>query len=228
MATFASVQIRVNDRIYLRDPEQTELGRRIIEAAIKLIEKIGFEQFTFKKLANEIKSTEASIYRYFENKHKLLTYLVSWYWAWLEYQVEFQTHNIEDPKRQLQIALRILSDDISYDLQFSHVDESLLHKIVVAESSKSYLTKEVDADNREGFFLSYKSLTKKVADIVEVVNPKFKYPRALVSTMIEASHQQKYFSQHLPSLTEIKVLEGGDKEILQFLEYIVFGLIDRQ
>ncbi|HAA10772.1 MAG TPA: TetR family transcriptional regulator [Cytophagales bacterium] len=228
MATFASVQIRVNDRIYLRDPEQTELGRRIIEAGIKLIEKIGFEQFTFKKLANEIKSTEASIYRYFENKHKLLTYLVSWYWAWLEYQVEFQTHNIEDPKRRLQIALRILSDDISYDPQFSHVDESLLHKIVVAESSKSYLTKEVDADNREGFFLSYKSLTKKVADIVEEVNPGFKYPRALVSTMIEASHQQKYFSQHLPSLTEIKVLEGGDKEILEFLEYTVFGLIDRQ
>ncbi|MEL6534579.1 MAG: TetR/AcrR family transcriptional regulator [Bacteroidota bacterium] len=228
MATFASVQIRVNDRIYLRDPEQTELGRRIIESAIKLIEKIGFEQFTFKKLANEIKSTEASIYRYFENKHKLLTYLVSWYWAWLEYQVEFQTHNIEDPKRRLQIALRILSDDISYDPQFSHVDESLLHKIVVAESSKSYLTKEVDADNREGYFLSYKSLTKKVADIVEEINPNFKYPRAVVSTMIEASHQQKYFSQHLPSLTEIKVLEGGDKEILEFLEYIVFGLIDRQ
>lgn len=226
MASFASVQIRVNERIYLRDPEQTDLGRRIIESAIKLIESIGFEQFTFKKLASDIKSTEASIYRYFENKHKLLTYLVSWYWAWLEYQVEFQTHNIDDPRKQLMIALRILSDDITYDPQFSHVDESLLHKIVVAESSKSYLTKEVDAANREGYFLSYKSLCNKIADIVVAIKPTFRFPRALASTMIEASYQQKYFSQHLPSLTEINVPEHGEREVRDFLEYTIFGLLD--
>lgn len=226
MASFASVQIRVNEKIYLRDPEQTELGRRIIDAAIRLIEKIGFEQFTFKKLATEIKSTEASIYRYFENKHKLLTYLVSWYWAWLEYQVEFQTHNIEDPRKKLQITLRILSDDIAYDPQFSHVEESLLHKIVVSESSKSYLTKEVDSDNKEGYFLSYKSLCKRVAEIVHEINPDFRYPRALISTMIEAGHQQKYFSQHLPSLTELRVTENGVKEVLEFLEYMMFRLLD--
>ena len=226
MASFASVQIRVNENIYLRDPEQTELGRRIIDASIRLIEKIGFEQFTFKKLAVEIKSTEASIYRYFENKHKLLTYLVSWYWAWLEYQVEFQTHNIEDPHRQLEIAIRILSDDIKYDPQFSHVDESILHRIVVAESSKSYLTKEVDSDNKEGYFLSYKSLVTRIARIVQELNPDFMYPIALVSTVIEASHTQKYFSKHLPSLTELKVAEHGDKEVSQFLKYILFRLLD--
>ena len=47
-----------------RDPQETELGRKIIEFSIILIEKIGFEAFTFKKLANEIGSTEKSIYRY--------------------------------------------------------------------------------------------------------------------------------------------------------------------
>ena len=55
--------------------------------------EIGFESFTFKKLAAKIESTEASVYRYFENKHKLLIYLVSWYWNWVEYRLDMEiTH----------------------------------------------------------------------------------------------------------------------------------------
>ena len=206
MAVQATIQIKVNERLFLRDPENTELGKKIISSSITLIEEIGFENFTFKKLANNINSTEASIYRYFENKHKLLIYLVSWYWSWMEYQVNYQTNNIKEPEKKLKIAIRILSDAIKYDPTFSHIDEELLHKIVVAESDKTYLTKEVDADNKEGFFISYKSLCSHIASIVKEVNPKFKYPRAMVSTIIEASHQQKFFSEHLPSLTEIKIL----------------------
>ena len=223
MAVHASIQIRLNEKLYLRDPEKTDLGRRIISASIELIEKVGFESFTFKKLANKISSTEASIYRYFENKHKLLTYLVSWYWSWLEYQVDYQTHNISNPKERLLIAIKVLADDIKYDPQFSHINEELLHKIVIAESDKTYLTKEVDADNKEGFFRSYKSLCGNVANIVSEVDPDFKYPRALISTVIESSHQQKFFAHHLPSLTEIK--DGGASEVADFLAYIIFRLL---
>ena len=223
MTIHASIQIKLNERLFLRDPEKTDLGRRIISSSIELIEKVGFETFTFKKLANKIGSTEASIYRYFENKHKLLIYLVSWYWSWLEYQVDYQTHNITDPKEKLLIAIRVLADDIQYDPQFSHINEELLHKIVIAESDKTYLTKEVDEDNKEGFFRSYKSLCSNVANIVSEVNPDFKFPRALISTVIEASHQQKFFAHHLPSLTEIE--KGGASEVVEFLSYIIFRLL---
>jgi len=48
-----------------------------------LIAEIGFEELNFKKLAIAMDSTEASVYRYFENKYKLLTYLVSWYWDFM-------------------------------------------------------------------------------------------------------------------------------------------------
>ncbi|MGK7393066.1 MAG: TetR/AcrR family transcriptional regulator [Candidatus Cyclobacteriaceae bacterium M3_2C_046] len=226
MAVYATIQIKLNEKLYLRDPEQTDLGRRIISASIQLIHKIGFEQFTFKKLAKEINSTEASIYRYFENKHKLLIYLVSWYWSWLEYQVNYQTHNIDDPVEKLKIALRVMADDIKYDPTFSHIDEELLYKIVIAEADKTYLTKEVDLDNKEGFFKSYKSLCGKIASLLSDVNPEFKYPRALISTLIEASHQQKFFAVHLPSLTEIE--KGGASEVRDFLEYIVFNLINKK
>ncbi|HBY69084.1 MAG TPA: TetR family transcriptional regulator, partial [Flavobacteriaceae bacterium] len=87
-----NLQIRVNENLYLKDPESSSLGKKIIENSIILIEEIGFEGFTFKKLGDRIQSPEASIYRYFENKHKLLLYLTSWYWSWKEYQLVIKTY----------------------------------------------------------------------------------------------------------------------------------------
>ena len=60
----------MNEKLFVRNPEQTELGRKIIEFSIKLIYENGFEAFTFKKLAEVIGSTEAGIYRYFEKQLK--------------------------------------------------------------------------------------------------------------------------------------------------------------
>ncbi|MFZ9029367.1 MAG: TetR/AcrR family transcriptional regulator, partial [Crocinitomicaceae bacterium] len=78
------VSISVNENVFLKDPTSTELGRKIVRASIDLIDELGFEDFTFKKLALAIGSTEASVYRYFENKHNLLAYLTMWYWGWME------------------------------------------------------------------------------------------------------------------------------------------------
>ncbi|MEQ8711537.1 MAG: TetR/AcrR family transcriptional regulator [Cyclobacteriaceae bacterium] len=225
MAAIATIQINVNEKLFLRNPEHTELGRNIVSNSIILIEKIGFENFTFKKLAKEINSTEASIYRYFENKHKLLIYLVSWYWSWMEYQVDFQTNNIEDSEKKLNIAIDILCQTSRFDPEFLHINEDALHRIVVDESSKAYLTKDVDADNKEGFFHGYKSLCRKIAGFVTEIAPDFKYPRALMSTIVEASHHQKFFSEHLPSLTEVSESEGGSGEVSEYLRYLIFKLL---
>jgi AcrR family transcriptional regulator len=85
-----SLKIQVNDKIYVKDPETSSLGRKIIQESINLIYEIGFENFTFKKLGERIGSNESSIYRYFESKHKLLVYLSSWYWSWIEYKMVFE------------------------------------------------------------------------------------------------------------------------------------------
>ena len=82
-----NIRISLNPGLYLKDPQESDLGRRIIKHSILLLEELGFEQFNFKKLAEAMGSTEASIYRYFENKHLLLIYLVSWYWEWLSYMI---------------------------------------------------------------------------------------------------------------------------------------------
>ena len=96
------LQIKMNEALFLRNPESSELGKNIVKHSILLIYKTGFEAFTFKKLAEEIGTTEAGIYRYFENKHKLLVYLTAWYWGWIEFQISYHTNNINDPTVKLK------------------------------------------------------------------------------------------------------------------------------
>ena len=81
----AIIHIQVNEELYVRDPQETELGRRILADGVRLMDELGFEGFTFRKLAAEIASTEASIYRYFTRKQQFLKYLTAWYWNWLSY-----------------------------------------------------------------------------------------------------------------------------------------------
>ncbi|MGA1435671.1 MAG: TetR/AcrR family transcriptional regulator, partial [Candidatus Kapaibacteriota bacterium] len=68
----------------IKNPRQTELGRSILFHGINMISEVGFEDFTFKKLGNAIGSPEASIYRYFENKHKFLLYVNALYWGMID------------------------------------------------------------------------------------------------------------------------------------------------
>ncbi|HLK96205.1 MAG TPA: TetR/AcrR family transcriptional regulator, partial [Hymenobacter sp.] len=67
------------EHLYSKNPADSEIGRRLLMEAVRLVDEIGFEQFTFKKLATSMGSSEATLYRYFDNKHQLLNYLVSWY-----------------------------------------------------------------------------------------------------------------------------------------------------
>ena len=84
-----AIKISVNVGLYLKEPQNSTLGKKILKNSIILIDKNGFEAFTFTKLAEEIHSTEDSIYRYFKNKHILLLYLFNWYWEWVNYLIIF-------------------------------------------------------------------------------------------------------------------------------------------
>lgn len=198
----SNIEIRVNHRIYLKDPESSELGRKVVESGIDLIDEIGFEAFTFKKLAASIGSTEASVYRYFENKHRLLVYLTCWYWRWLDYRLVLATTNIDSAEERLTRAIKVLVDVVVEDTDFSHINEVKLNRIIISESSKVYLNKLVDEENQEGFFLAFKGLVQRVSDIITEVNPGYKYPHMLVSTIIEGAHHQRFFAEHLPRLTD--------------------------
>jgi Bacterial regulatory proteins, tetR family len=220
------LQIKMNEKLFLRNPEQSELGKKIILHSIQLIHKNGFESFTFKKLAEDIGTTEAGIYRYFENKHRLLIYITAWYWSWLEYRVAVHTNNIKDPVVKLKRVIKLLATAIEDDIKTGYVNESILHQIIIAEGSKAYLTKHVSEDNKDQLFKPYKDLCAKIGEIILDCNPKYKYPKSLASTIIEMAHFQNFFMNNLPSLTDF----GKDKDeakIVLFLEDLVFSSIKK-
>ena len=219
----SNIQLRINENVFTKDPSSSNLGKKIIGNSIALIDELGFEAFTFGKLADKIQCTEASIYRYFENKHKLLIYHLTWYWTWMEYRLTIATANIKSPEERLTIAIRLLTSPLEQEPRIPQVDEAALYRIVIAESQKVYLTKNVDEENKQGLFLSYKRLCKKAAGIVREINPEYRYPTALISTIVESSYDQRYFARHLPSLTEIpKDHEDG---ITVYLTELVFKAI---
>lgn len=197
----ANITITVNDQLYVKNPETSSLGKKIIENSILMIDEIGFENFTFKKLGEKIGSNESSIYRYFESKHKLLLYLSSWYWGWMEYKLVFATNNLSVPLEKLKKAITILTEKIEDDFTTAHINESILNKIIIAEFTKTLLTKDVDEENKIGFFLVYKRVINRVIEMIQVVNPDYKYAKSLASSIVEGALHQHFLKDHLKTIT---------------------------
>ena len=210
----------MNDKLYLRNPEDSIIGKKIVSQGLVMINRLGFEDFNFKKLAKEIETTEATIYRYFENKHRLLVYLTAWYWSLLEYKVMFNLNNISDPEVKLKTIIRLLVVEPEKNQQGDYISESEAYELVKWESCKAYLTRNVTKDNKDRLFKPYKDLCARIAAIIKEFNPKYKYPNSLGSTLLEMSHSQKFFMQNLPSLTDAS--KPDDNKIIQFLENLIF------
>lgn len=215
----------LNKSLYLKDPQQTALGKRIIEHSIILMDEIGFEAFTFKKLAKAIGSAEKSIYRYFDNKHLLLLFLTSWYWEWVLYLININTKNITDPVKKLDIAIDNIVHATSENPMNKYINENLLHKLIINEGGKAYHIKEIDEENKAGLFYSYKALVKVVSGIISEVNPSFAYSTSLASNLFEMANNQIYFAEHLPKLSSIKCCEQQDDNLVQMLSFFAKKLL---
>jgi AcrR family transcriptional regulator len=226
----ANLSFRLNEKLYLRDPQHTQLGQKIISKSVEMIDELGFELFTFKKLAEGIDSTEASVYRYFENKHRLLHYLVAWYWNWLEFRIELATSGLSQPHEKLMAALRVITEEVKYDPTFEYVNEEALHRIVVSELDKTYLTKWVDEDNQEGLFGGFKAVSRKIGSLIEQISPSYPFANSLASTAVLASNQQLFFLEHLPSLSSMRKTDTSavrHEKLRGFIELLVLNAIGK-
>lgn len=219
------IKISLNQGLFIKEPQDSKLGRKIIQHSILMIDEFGFEAFTFKKLAERIQSTEASIYRYFENKHLLLLFLVNWYWEWVQYLITINTLNIEDPRRKLKIIIHSFVSASRENPSVEYVNESILHNIVISEGTKAYHTKNVDDENSKGFFISYKNLANTVAQVISAVNPSFLYPFALATNLFEMSNNHIFFAEHLPKLTDESIQCGGAEQVEEMLNYYAEKLL---
>ncbi len=218
------LKITVNPELYNKNPDSSELGRKIITHSIELINEIGFEKFTFKKLSEKINSPESSVYRYFKNKHTLLIYLTSWYWSWTSYKIALTTLNIKSAEEKLRNTIDILTKPILIDNSFSYVNEVLLNKIIITESLKAYHSVDVDIENKKGYFKTYKDVVNRVSNLILEIKPNFEYAHMLVTTVIEGVQQQRYYSEHLPSLTDSK---KNKDSISNFYTKLVFNFLEQ-
>jgi len=207
----SNFKISVPEKIFIKDPETSILGKKIIEHSILLINDIGFDNFNFKKLGIIIGSNESSIYRYFESKHKLLLYLTSWYWAWIEYQLVFETNNLSNDQEKLLKAIEIVTRSIKEDSTYSHINEVILNKIIINENSKSFLTKEVDQENKAGYFEIYKGIVHRLKEMIVAVKPDYAFASSLASTLIDASLHQHFLKDHFSSITDCNTSDDPTK-----------------
>lgn len=197
-----SLKIQVNEKIFVKDPETSILGKKIIQESILLIEEMGFENFNFKKLGERIGSNESSIYRYFESKHKLLLYLSSWYWGWMEYRLVFETNNIENPLEKLKKGITIVTEKIEDDSKTEHINEAVLNKIIISEFTKTLHNKEVDEENKQGFFLIYKRVINRLVAMILNFNPDYQFSKSLASSIVEGALHQHFLKDHLTTITD--------------------------
>ena len=220
------IKLEVDARLYVKDPTSSELGERIVEHGILMMDEMGLEDFTFRKLAQRIGTTEASVYRYFSSKQRLLLYLTAWYWNWVEYRLRLATENIALPEERLRLAIRELTRPIVKDESTPRIDEAALYRVVVTESAKAYMHAAAEVEGREGFYRAYQRFVRTVAQMIRDINPDYPHPIALVSTVLESGHMQKYFTEHLPFLTDLRP-EETHRETTTFLTNLVFKAIAR-
>ncbi len=221
------IKFNLNNHLFLKDPQDSELGKKMIRHGIVLIDELGFEAFTFRKLAAKINSTEKSIYRYFENKHFMLLFLSSWYWEWVKYLIEINSRNIDDPIRKLKIAIENLVMATDENPGNTYINEHLLHKVVIKEGGKAYHIHDVDDENEAGLFYSYKSLVKLVSDIIMEVDPEFPYSLSLSSNLFEMANNQVYFADHLPRLSSLQNGKNLNKNLIKMLSYFTFRILGK-
>lgn len=215
--------IKINNSLYQKDPSSSTLGEQIVGSGIEMIKELGFEQFTFKKLAERIGTTEASIYRYFENKHKLLLYMVSWYWVLLEYRIVLETNNLPDPLEKIDKTIQCLFTPIKPLPQYDYISMDCLSEIIIEESSKVFLTRQVDHENEDGVFAVYKRICKRVAAFIDEYDSDYENSMSLVSSLFDIYLKQQFYLKHIPSLTSAQT----KTELKTYIKELVFNTIKK-
>jgi hypothetical protein len=135
-------------------------------------------------------------------------------------------NNLQDSHEKIIKIIEILVENPESPFDSTDFDKKALYQVVIAESSKVYLTKEVSTYNRDNLFKPYKDLVGRIADLLNVLNPSYKYSHSLASTMIEMAHFQSFFAANLPRLTDFKDSNEINSYVKQYLEDLVFSVLN--
>lgn len=210
----------------LRDTA-SPMGTRILAEGLVLMNKIGLEAFTFKKLAERMGSTEVTVYHYFANKQRLLQYYFQVYWLWLATHCQQEGRGLKDPLERLQGDIRAIAGLWPVDARAAQFDPSDLRELVINEGSKSFMHKNVDSDNKLQLFKPYKDLCGHIAIELKACSPRMKNARSFATTLVEMAHSLEFAMHHLPALTELS--EKKDRrQLAAFLFDLAEGHLSRR
>jgi hypothetical protein len=139
----------------------------------------------------------------------------------MEYLVVIQLEPIQDLGAKIERLVELFTRELPELQGLSDYNRNVLHQIVVSESSKVYLVKEVKEINKNEVFKPYKDLCARVSELIKAYHPAYLFPHSLSTTLIETAHSQLFFSTHLPKLTDVK---SGDPItfVEQYLKDLVF------
>ena len=113
----------------------------------------------------------------------------------------FSTNNIDNKVEKLKKAIAIVTETIEDDSKTEHINEAILNKIIIEEFTKTFHSKQVNEENKEGFFLIYKQVNYRIEKMILDVNPDYPYAKSLVSSIIEGSLHQHFLKNHLKTIT---------------------------
>lgn len=198
------------------------MGTRILTEGLALMNAIGLEAFTFKKLAERMGSTEVTVYHYFANKQRLLQYYFQLYWLWLATHCQQEGRSLRDPWERLRGDIRAISGIWPHDARANHFAPADLRALVINEGSKSFLHKNVDSDNELKLFKPYKDLCAHIASEVKACAPRTRHARSFATTLVEMSHSLEFAMHHLPALTDL-----SEKRDRKHLAAFLIELADR-
>jgi len=211
------LHLRPDTSLSLKDPEATELGRSMLIGGLELMNELGLEAFTFKKLADHIGCTEVSLYKYFPNKQRLLQYYFQLYWLWLRQVCGRLAERANDPREALEDVVEAICGVWPKELPQVQLDPQALRTLLIEEGMKSYLHKNVDQDNARRLFLPYKELSAFVAERLVACRADVPWPRSFATTVIEMAHSLPFAMEHLPSLTEL----SSRKDLKQLAQHLL-------
>jgi hypothetical protein len=143
------------------------------------------------------------------------------YWGMIDQYCEKIIHSKNGHEEKIYSILDLLCS--SPDIPFGNVKipGEVIYAVVIGESVKTFMTKHVDTDNNHGAFRTLKSTTSHIAELLSEYSPDYHFPKALASTIIEMSLYHRYFSEHLPSMTDI----GKHQSIVDDLKQWIIGLL---
>jgi AcrR family transcriptional regulator len=211
------VVLKPDPALSLRDPEGTELGRAVLVEGLALMNELGLESFTFRKLASKVGSTEVSLYKYFPNKQRLLQYYFQLYWLWLRQMCGREVERARDPREALQRTIEAICGVWPKDAPELQLEPAALRLLVIHEGMKSYLHKKVDEDNARRLFAPYKELSAFFAERLTDCRASVPMPRSFATTVIEMAHSLPFAMEHLPSLTEL----SNRKDLKQLARHLL-------